>query len=222
MKETDATLKRSLDLIVASVALILLSPIFLLIALAIKRDSQGPIVYRGLRAAAGGRTFAMLKFRTLVSGADQMGGPSTADGDPRITRIGRFLRKYKLDELPQLLNVVKGDMSLVGPRPEVPQYVAMFTQEERQILTVRPGLTDLASLWNSDEGRALAAADDPERAYLELIRPRKIQLQLEYVRCRSLATDLWILWQTVLVVLLRRRARPIGTSVGPFRSSVDA
>lgn len=222
MKELDAALKRSLDVIVASVALVLLSPLFLFIALAIKRNSKGPVFYRGLRAAAGGRSFAMLKFRTMVVGADKIGGPSTADGDPRITRVGRYLRKYKLDELPQLLNVVKGDMSLVGPRPEVPQYVAMFTPEERQILTVRPGLTDLASLWNADEGSALAGADDPERAYLELIRPRKIQLQLEYVRCRNLPTDLWIIWQTVLVVLLRRRARPIGTSVEPFGSSVDA
>jgi lipopolysaccharide/colanic/teichoic acid biosynthesis glycosyltransferase len=222
MKEADATLKRSLDLIVASLALVLLSPLFLFIALAIKRDSKGPVFYRGLRAAAGGRSFAMLKFRTMAVGADKIGGPSTADGDPRITRIGRYLRKYKLDELPQLLNVVKGDMSLVGPRPEVPQYVAMFTQEERQILTVRPGLTDLATLWNPDEGGALAGTDDPERAYLEMIRPRKIRLQLEYVRCRNLATDLWIIWQTVLVVLLRRRARPITTSVEPFGSSVDA
>jgi lipopolysaccharide/colanic/teichoic acid biosynthesis glycosyltransferase len=222
MKELDATLKRSFDLIIASLALVLLSPIFLFIALAIKRDSKGPVFYRGLRAAAGSRSFAMLKFRTMVVGADKVGGPSTADGDPRITRVGRYLRKYKLDELPQLLNVVKGDMSLVGPRPEVPQYVAMLTQEERQILTVRPGLTDLASLWNSDEGGALAGADDPERAYLEIIRPRKIQLQLEYVRCRSLPTDFWIIWQTVLVVLLRRRARPIATTVEPFGSSVDA
>jgi lipopolysaccharide/colanic/teichoic acid biosynthesis glycosyltransferase len=100
---------------------------------------------------------------------------------------------------------MKGDMSLVGPRPEVPQYVAMFTEEERQILTVRPGLTDLATLWNADEGRTLAGTDDPERVYLEVIRPKKIQLQLQYLRCRSLGTDLWIIWQTILLVMLRRR-----------------
>jgi lipopolysaccharide/colanic/teichoic acid biosynthesis glycosyltransferase len=209
MKGMDAALKRCLDLMIAGFALVLLSPIFLLIAVAITRESLGPIIYRGLRTGLGGRDFAILKFRTMVVGADKIGGPSTADGDPRVTSVGRYLRKYKLDELPQLLNVVKGDMSLVGPRPEVPQYVAMMTHEERQILTVRPGLTDLATLWNPDEGAALAGTDDPERAYLETIRPRKIQLQLEYVRCRNLQMDLWIIWQTILLVLLRRRAMPI-------------
>lgn len=209
MKGAAAALKRCLDLIVASFALVLLSPMLLLIALAIKRESMGPVLYRGLRVGLGGRDFAMLKFRTMVVGADKIGGPSTPDGDPRITRVGRYLRKYKLDELPQLLNVVKGDMNLVGPRPEVPQYVAMLTQEEQQILTVRPGLTDLATLWNPDEGGALAGTDDPERAYLEMIRPKKIQLQLEYVRRRNLQMDLWIIWQTILLVLLRRKALPI-------------
>lgn len=200
MKGMDAALKRCLDLIIAGFALVLLSPMLLLIALAIKRGCMVPVLYRGLRAGLGGRDFAMLKFRTMVVEADKIGGPSTPDDDPRITRLGRYLRKYKLDELPQLLNVLKGDMSLVGPRPEVPQYVAMFTKDERQILAVRPGITDLATLWNADEGALLAAADDPERVYLEVIRPRKIQLQLEYVRSRSCRSDLRIIWQTLMIV----------------------
>ena len=205
MKRFDLALKRGLDLLLSTCAVVVLSPLLLLIALAVKCDSTGPVLYRGVRMGAGGRRFPMLKFRTMVIGADEIGGPSTADGDPRITRLGRYLRKYKLDELPQLLNVMNGDMSVVGPRPEVPQYVALFTEEERQILTVRPGLTDLATLWNADEGRRLAGAADPERVYLEAIKPKKVQLQLQYLRHRSLATDLWIIWRTILLVVLRRR-----------------
>jgi lipopolysaccharide/colanic/teichoic acid biosynthesis glycosyltransferase len=200
MTGLDAAMKRGLDVFVTSCAFVLLAPALLLIAVVIKIDSPGPVLYRGRRVGAGGRPFAMLKFRTMVVGADRLGGPSTANGDPRVTRVGRILRKYKADELPQLINVLTGDMSLVGPRPEVPQYVAMFTQQELQILEVKPGITDLATLWNSDEGAVLAGADDPERMYLEVIRPRKIQLQLEYVRSRSFASDLRILWQTLMVV----------------------
>jgi lipopolysaccharide/colanic/teichoic acid biosynthesis glycosyltransferase len=200
MTGLDAAMKRGLDVFVTSCAIVLLAPALLLIAVVIRIDSPGPVLYRGRRVGAGGRHFAMLKFRTMVVGADRLGGPSTANGDPRVTRVGRILRKYKADELPQLINVLTGDMSLVGPRPEVPQYVAMFTQQELQILEVKPGITDLATLWNSDEGAVLAGADDPERMYLEVIRPRKIQLQLEYVRSRSFASDLRILWQTLMVV----------------------
>jgi lipopolysaccharide/colanic/teichoic acid biosynthesis glycosyltransferase len=200
MTGLDAAMKRGLDVFVTSCAMVLLAPALLLIAVVIRIDSPGPVLYRGRRVGAGGRHFAMLKFRTMVVGADRLGGPSTANGDPRVTRVGRILRKYKADELPQLINVLTGDMSLVGPRPEVPQYVAMFTQQELQILEVKPGITDLATLWNSDEGAVLAGADDPERMYLEVIRPRKIQLQLEYVRSRSFASDLRIIWQTLMVV----------------------
>ena len=209
MTRLDGALKRGLDLLISSVAIAVLSPLLLVIALAVKVGSAGPALYRGVRVGVGGRRFRMLKFRTMVVGADGLGGPSTADADPRITPVGQYLRRYKLDELPQLINVLKGEMSLIGPRPEVPQYVAMFTEEERQILAVRPGITDLATLWNADEGAVLAGADDPERAYLELIRPRKIQLQLEYVRGRSCRIDLWILWQTILTVALRRRPKAL-------------
>jgi lipopolysaccharide/colanic/teichoic acid biosynthesis glycosyltransferase len=200
MNKIDIAVKRCLDVLISSTAIVALAPVFAVMALAIRADSAGGALYRARRVGAGGRHFQMLKFRTMIAGADTVGGPSTPDGDPRITRIGRYLRTHKLDELPQLFNVLKGDMSLVGPRPEVPQYVAMLTQDERQILDVRPGITDLATLWNPDEGAVLAGADDPERAYLEIIRPRKIQLQLEYVRSRNCLSDLRIIWQTLMIV----------------------
>jgi lipopolysaccharide/colanic/teichoic acid biosynthesis glycosyltransferase len=151
----------------------------------------------------------MWKFRTMVVNADRIGGPSTADGDPRVTSVGAWLRKYKLDELPQLVNVVIGDMSLVGPRPEVRHYVDLMTDEERTILDVRPGITDWATLWNPDEGAVLAGSEDPERVYLETIRPEKIRWQLEYVRRRSLAVDVVILIQTAAAIVLRRRPRAL-------------
>ncbi|MCS7207313.1 MAG: sugar transferase [Dehalococcoidia bacterium] len=189
--------KRLLDLFVALAGLTLTAPLFLLIAIAIKLDSPGPVFYRGLRIGQHGRPFRIFKFRSMVVNAERLGGPSVADTDPRITRVGKFLRKTKLDELPQLLNVLKGEMSLVGPRPEVPQYVEMFTPEERAILSVKPGMTDWASLWDIDEGAILAKEPDPEKAYQEKIRPEKIRLQLKYVRERSLWTDLKILALTV-------------------------
>lgn len=132
--------------------------------------------------------------------AEKFGGPSTADDDPRITGIGRFLRKYKLDELPQLINVLKGEMSLVGPRPEVPHYVDMFTEEEKAILSVRPGITDWASIWNSDEGALLEGSLDPEKTYMERIRPEKVRLQLKYIKERSFWIDLKIILQTLFAI----------------------
>ena len=136
--------------------------------------------------------------------AEKIGGSSTADDDPRITKIGKFVRKYKLDELPQLINVLKGEMSFVGPRPEVQHYVNMFTKEEKSILTVSPGITDWASLWNSDEGAILAGSPDPERTYMEEIRPEKIRLQLKYVKERSFFTDISIILQTISKVIKRK------------------
>jgi len=139
----------------------------------------------------------------MVANAELLGGSCTSADDLRTTPVGRWLRKYKLDELPQLVNVVIGDMSLVGPRPEVPRYVDMFNEEERQILSVRPGITDWATLWNSDEGTRLAGRADPERVYIEEIRPEKIRLQLKYVRERNLAVDLKIVVVTCALVLAR-------------------
>lgn len=137
----------------------------------------------------------------MVVNADQIGGASTANDDPRITAIGRKLRNYKLDELPQLLNVLKGDMSIVGPRPEVKYYTDQFNRAEKQILDVRPGITDWASIWNADEGAILEGADDPDKAYEELIRPTKIKLQLKYVQNYSLRNDLIIIIQTLKAII---------------------
>ena len=199
-------MKRLFDFAVASLALVLLSPALLIIALFVKVTSPGPVFYRGKRAGRQGKIFEMYKFRTMVVDADRLGGSCTSEDDARVTRSGFWLRKFKLDELPQLVNVVVGDMSLVGPRPEVQEYVQLFTPEERAILSVRPGITDWASLWDRDEAQALAGHPDPERAYLELIRPEKIRLQLEYVRRRSFATDLAILFATLRILVFRGSA----------------
>lgn len=196
--------KRAFDLAAALAGLLLLSPVLLLAAALIKREDGGPVFYRGGRVGRRGRRFRIFKYRTMVVNAEKLGGPSAADDDPRITRIGKRLRKYKLDELPQLINVLLGDMSLVGPRPEVPYYVDMFTEEEKAILSVRPGITDWASLWNSDEGAILAGSPDPEKTYMEKIRPGKIRLQLEYVENRSLWVDLKIIFLTLESILSRR------------------
>jgi lipopolysaccharide/colanic/teichoic acid biosynthesis glycosyltransferase len=200
-------LKRAVDLAGGLVGLTLLSPVLLTIAVLIKIGSPGPVFYRGVRVGLRGRPFRIFKFRTMVADAERRGGPSASDDDPRITRIGALLRKYKLDELPQLLNVVHGKMSLVGPRPEVQHYVDMYTEEEKTILSVRPGVTDWATLWNPDEGAVLAGSPDPEQTYLEKIRPQKLRWQLEYVRRRSFLVDLRILAQTLSTIVLRRRPR---------------
>jgi lipopolysaccharide/colanic/teichoic acid biosynthesis glycosyltransferase len=213
-------LKRVFDVICALAALVVLSPVLLGLALSIKMSSPGPVCYRGVRVGLHGRPFRIFKFRSMVINADRIGGASTADGDPRITTIGRVLRKTKLDELPQLLNVLAGDMSFVGPRPEVQQYVDMYTEEEKAILTVRPGITDWASLWNPDEGAVLAGAADPERAYLELIRPQKLKWQLAYVRERSFLVDLSILARTFWTVVSRRTPPALMDTSAPPLSGV--
>ena len=194
-------LKRFFDIILSFVALIFLSPLFAVISILTKLDSRGTVFYRGLRVGRHGKIFKIFKFRTLVMAAEKLGGASTANDDPRITKAGKFLRKYKLDELPQLINVFKGEMSFVGPRPEVKQYVDMFTEEEKSILSVRPGITDWATLWNPDEGAILAGSSDPEKTYMEKIRPEKIRLQLKYVKDRSFLTDVKIIILTLLALV---------------------
>jgi lipopolysaccharide/colanic/teichoic acid biosynthesis glycosyltransferase len=196
-------MKRIFDVLVSLIGLVLLSPVLILIAVLIRKEDGGPVFYRGQRVGRRGRLFKIFKFRTMVVDAEKKGGSSTADDDPRITRIGRKIRKAKLDELPQLLNVLKGGMSFVGPRPEVKHYVDMYTEEEKAILTVRPGITDWASLWNSDEGAILAGSPDPEKTYMEKIRPEKIRLQLKYVRERSFWTDIKIILLTLKKVISR-------------------
>jgi len=194
-------LKRTFDFLMALSMLLLVSPLFLSVAVIIKKNDGGPIFYRGERTGFMEAPFRIYKFRTMAVDAEKFGGASTADDDARITPVGRFLRKYKLDELPQLINVLKGEMSIVGPRPEVKLYTDMFTAEEKAILTVRPGITDWASIWNADEGAILAGATDPDLAYQELIRPMKLKLQLKYVRERSFWVDLKIIFLTLLAVV---------------------
>lgn len=197
-------LKRLFDIVLSAVGLALTSPLFVAIAIIIKIGSKGAVFYRGLRIGRDGKPFRMFKFRTMVPNADQIGGPSTAGNDPRLTRIGRWLRRYKLDELPQLINVLVGDMSFVGPRPEVAFYVDMYTEEERRLLVVRPGITDRASLRFSNEAEILEGHDDPEDAYMRLIRPEKIRLGLEYVDNWSLREDFRIMRQTVSKIISSR------------------
>jgi lipopolysaccharide/colanic/teichoic acid biosynthesis glycosyltransferase len=190
-------LKRAFDLVLATLALVCLSPLLLLVAIAIKLDSRGPMLYRGIRIGRHGVPFRLSKFRTMVSDADRISDVvSTPVDDPRITRVGRVLRHLNVDELPQFFDVLIGRMSIVGPRPEVPRYVAMFTEEQRHILDVRPGITDWASLWVGDKGIRLRGEREPETVYMESIRPEKLRLQLEYVRTRSLWVDIVIVART--------------------------
>ena len=190
--------KRLIDILCALVGLIVSVPLLLLIAIVIKVDSRGPVLYSGIRVGRGGKPFRMHKFRTMVQNADKMGGPSTAGDDIRLTRVGKFLKKFQLDELPQFFNVLKGEVSIVGPRPEVPFYVDMMSEQERSgILSVRPGMTDWASLWNFHEGEVLRGSPDPEKAYQEKIRPEKIRLQMKYVKEKSFLVDVKIIGQTI-------------------------
>jgi lipopolysaccharide/colanic/teichoic acid biosynthesis glycosyltransferase len=189
--------KRLFDVAISVVALALVSPILAAAALAIKLGSRGPVFFRQARIGLNGRPFQMYKFRTMVVGADRLGPSSTTADDPRITPIGRTLRRLNIDELPQFINVLKGDMSVVGPRPQVPWAVERYTPEERVILSVRPGITDWASLWVGDEGERLRGSVDPDRDYLEKIWPEKRRLQLEYIRSRSLAVDTVIVMKTI-------------------------
>ena len=194
-------IKRLFDIIFSIFGLILVSLPILIISFLIKRESPGPVFYRGERIGKNGKPFRIFKFRTMVPEAEKLGGPSTAGDDPRLIKIGLFLKKYQLDELPQLINILKGEMSLVGPRPEVKMYVDMMTPEERNtILSVAPGMTDLASLWNFHEGEVLKGSPDPEKTYMEKIRPTKIKLQMEYVKNRSFLLDLKVVIKTIIKI----------------------
>lgn len=193
-------LKRAFDLAASGTALVLLSPVLGAVALWIKREDPGPAFYVGKRVGKDGQVFGMYKFRTMVMNADKMGPSSTADDDPRITRVGRLLRRTKLDELPQLINVFKGEMSLVGPRPQVQWAVELYTPEQKRVLTVPPGITDYASVRFPNEGEILKGSTDPDRDYMEKIHPEKMRLSLEYIEKRSFATDLGIIFQTFAAI----------------------
>lgn len=196
--------KRIFDLLGAAAALLLLSPLLLLTAVLVKLDSPGPVFFRQERVGRGGVPFRIHKFRTMRADAPARGLPLTVGDDPRITRVGAFLRRTRIDELPQLIDVLQGTMSLVGPRPEVPRYVAHYPSALRErVLAVRPGLTDPASLAYIDEGALLAQAADPEREYVERILPLKLQSAADYAASASLRTDLGVLWRTAGVLLGR-------------------
>ncbi|MCP6720038.1 MAG: sugar transferase [Patescibacteria group bacterium] len=197
--------KRLFDIFFTSIGLLFLSPLLVTLAIWTKLDSSGPVFYRGVRMGKNWKKFKIFKFRTMVVNAENIGGPSTREEDPRLTRSGRFLRKWKLDEFPQLLSVIKGDMSLVGPRPEVPEYAALYKGEEKIIYTVKPGMTDYASLWNLHEEELLSKAkttEETEKIYLEKIRPEKVRLQMKYVKEMSCWTDIKIIFKTIKKILL--------------------
>ena len=194
-------MKRIFDLIVAFFGLVFTVPLFLIIVFLIKSDSPGPIFYRAQRAGHFGKPFTMFKFRTMVINADKIGGPSTSADDPRLTKIGRKLRKYKLDELPQLINVFKGEMSIVGPRPEVVSEIDTYDPLiKEKILSVKPGMGDLATLSDLNEEEILRGSADPHQTYREKIKPEKIRLNLEYVEKQSFSFDLKIIISIILKI----------------------
>ena len=193
-------LKRIFDIILSLFGLIILLPFMLIIAIFIKFDSKGSIFFKQIRVTKGGREFKIFKYRTMKVGSDKY-SQITVGKDNRITGIGSFLRKYKLDETPQLINVLIGDMSLVGPRPEVPKYVVLYTDEQKEILKVRAGITDYASIEFSDENDLLASEKDPEKAYIEKIMPKKIELNKKYLSEISVLTDIKIILLTIKKIL---------------------
>lgn len=196
--------KRAFDLFCSAIGLLALAPVFAVVSVLIVRDSPGPVFFRQVRVGRQGRLFRIHKFRTMRHDLVGKGLSITVGQDPRVTRIGAFLRRYKLDELPQLIDVLRGSMSLVGPRPEVPEYVALYPERDREIvLSVRPGITDRASVEFSDESALLAGASDPQRVYVEEILPTKRRYYLDYVATRTFAGDIDIILKTLFKVLLR-------------------
>jgi len=201
-------LKRLLDIMFSFLGLVILTPLFVVVAVLIKLESEGAVFYRGVRTGRYGRPFRIFKFRTMCAKAESL-GTTTADKDPRITRVGGFLRKYKLDELPQLINVVKGEMSLVGPRPEVEEHTREYNEEEKLILTVLPGITDYSSIRFVNLGKVLGS-ENAHQVFLTRYRSEKNQLRLKYVRNRSFREDMRILLLTLLTLVRVALGRPGG------------
>ena len=194
-------MKRLFDVIASGCGLILLSPIFLVLAIWIKLDSKGPVFYKQVRVGRGNKDFYLYKFRSMRVGADKAGLITVGGRDPRVTRSGYYIRKYKLDEFPQLINVIKGDMSLVGPRPEVRKYVSMYTPEQMHVLDVRPGITDLASIRYRNENELLEKAEDPDKYYVEVIMQDKLRINLEYVTNHSFWYDMKMIFSTFWTII---------------------
>ncbi|MFZ0635194.1 MAG: sugar transferase [Candidatus Acidiferrales bacterium] len=199
--------KRAFDVACAVFGLIVLAPLLAAVAIAVKLSSRGPIFFRQERVGRYGRLFSIVKFRTMTARAAESGPRITSSGDPRITSFGRFLRRYKLDESPQLWNVLRGDMSFVGPRPELASYVALYSPAQAEVLTVRPGITDTASLAYRHEEELLAMHPEPERFYSREILPRKLDYNLEYIGAMSFATDLKLIFRTLKSVFAAPREK---------------
>ncbi len=189
-------MKRIFDIVASGCGLLVLSPVFLILAIWIKLDSKGPVFYRQVRVGRNNKDFRLFKFRSMRVGADKKGLITIGGHDPRVTRSGYYIRKYKLDEFPQLINVFIGDMSLVGPRPEVRKYVDMYTLEQMHVLDVRPGITSLASIRYRNENDILAAAEDPDKCYIEKVMPDKLAIDLEYVANHSFFYDIKLIFMT--------------------------
>lgn len=197
-------IKRLFDIFFATIGIILLIPVFLLIAILIKREDGGSIFFVQERVGFGGKLFRLYKFRTMVVGAEKIGKQITVDGDNRITRTGKVLRKYKLDELPQLFNVIKGYMSLVGPRPEVPYYVNLYNQRQKEVLKIMPGITDPASISFYNESEILGKAKDPEKEYINNIMAQKININLNYSKNANIFKDFLIILKTLYISFFKK------------------
>lgn len=200
-------MKRLIDLVASTVGIILVSPLLVVAAALVRLSSPGPVLFRQERIGRGFHPFTIYKFRTMVVDAPRIGAAITCGNDPRITPVGRFLRRTKLDELPQLFNVIRGDMSLVGPRPEVPRYVEMFREDFTEILAVRPGITDLASIAYRNEAEMLGQTSDPQAEYVSRILPDKIRLAKEYRRRSSVLFDLQLILRTIAVIAMPTTTR---------------
>lgn len=198
MNKFNSIIKRAFDIVASFCGIIIISIILIIVSIAIKLDSKGPILFLQKRVGKNGEPFYIYKFRTMITDAEKFGKQITVGRDSRITKIGTFLRAYKIDELPQLFNVFKGDMSLVGPRPEVPRYVELYSEEERHVLDVRPGITDLASLRYKDENDILGKVENPEEYYINIIMKDKLKLNLEYVKKNNIIFDISLIIKTII------------------------
>ncbi len=194
-------MKRLFDILFSLIGILLLSPVFLLLWLLIRMESKGPAVFTQMRVGLNNSNFTLYKFRSMYSDAEKRGQLTVGMRDPRITKVGYYLRRFKLDELPQLFNVLNGSMSFVGPRPEVRRYVDYYTHEQLKVLSVRPGITDFASLKYYKENELLGKASDPEKEYIQVIMPEKLALNLEYIKKNSLLKDIVIIVQTIIKII---------------------
>lgn len=194
-------MKRILDVVSSAIFLMAFLPVWLIIALMVALESPGGVFYRQIRVGKNNRDFYLYKFRTMRVGSDKKGLLTVGERDNRITKVGYFLRKYKIDEFPQLINVLKGDMSIVGPRPEVRKYVDMYSPEQLKVLSVRPGLTDYASIKYVNENEVLAASDNPEQTYIDEVMPAKLELNLQYIENQSVIEDIKLIFKTFVAIL---------------------